>query len=53
MRLLLVDKPTKEEEDINKLCLDLRKTSVSPQPCRQTLEVSSFVLVLLIIVQKV
>ncbi|KAK9968807.1 hypothetical protein ABG768_003111 [Culter alburnus] len=32
------NKPTKEEEDINKLCLDLRKTSVSPQPCRQTLE---------------
>uniref|UniRef100_A0A671NKG3 Serine/threonine-protein kinase PLK n=1 Tax=Sinocyclocheilus anshuiensis TaxID=1608454 RepID=A0A671NKG3_9TELE len=27
-----------------KLCLDLRKTSISPQPCRQTLEVSSFIL---------
>ncbi|KTG45655.1 hypothetical protein cypCar_00000547 [Cyprinus carpio] len=32
------NKPTKEEEDINRLCLDLRKTSISPQPCRQTLE---------------
>uniref|UniRef100_A0A672K4W4 Serine/threonine-protein kinase PLK n=1 Tax=Sinocyclocheilus grahami TaxID=75366 RepID=A0A672K4W4_SINGR len=37
-------KKDKEEEDINRLCLDLRKTSISPQPCRQTLEVSSFVL---------
>uniref|UniRef100_A0A672K0B5 Serine/threonine-protein kinase PLK n=1 Tax=Sinocyclocheilus grahami TaxID=75366 RepID=A0A672K0B5_SINGR len=35
------NKPTKEEEDINRLCLDLRKTSISPQPCRQTLEVNS------------
>uniref|UniRef100_A0A671MPF3 Serine/threonine-protein kinase PLK n=1 Tax=Sinocyclocheilus anshuiensis TaxID=1608454 RepID=A0A671MPF3_9TELE len=34
------NKPTKEEEDINRLCLDLRKTSISPQPCRQTLEVT-------------
>uniref|UniRef100_A0A8C2G1T8 Serine/threonine-protein kinase PLK n=1 Tax=Cyprinus carpio TaxID=7962 RepID=A0A8C2G1T8_CYPCA len=25
------NKPTKEEEDINRLCLDLRKTSISPQ----------------------
>lgn len=34
------NKPAKEEEEINinRLCLDLRKTSVSPQPCRQTLE---------------
>uniref|UniRef100_A0A8C1QV77 Serine/threonine-protein kinase PLK n=1 Tax=Cyprinus carpio TaxID=7962 RepID=A0A8C1QV77_CYPCA len=38
------NKPTKEEEDINRLCLDLRKTSISPQPCRQTLEVSSYIL---------
>uniref|UniRef100_A0A673KAP2 Serine/threonine-protein kinase PLK n=1 Tax=Sinocyclocheilus rhinocerous TaxID=307959 RepID=A0A673KAP2_9TELE len=31
-----------ETQNINRLCLDLRKTSISPQPCRQTLEVSSF-----------
>uniref|UniRef100_A0A671NMC2 Serine/threonine-protein kinase PLK n=1 Tax=Sinocyclocheilus anshuiensis TaxID=1608454 RepID=A0A671NMC2_9TELE len=27
-----------ETQNINRLCLDLRKTSISPQPCRQTLE---------------
>ncbi|KAA0704259.1 Serine/threonine-protein kinase PLK2 [Triplophysa tibetana] len=32
------NKPAKEEDDINRLCLDLHKTSVRPQPCRQTPE---------------
>ncbi|XP_051539810.1 serine/threonine-protein kinase PLK2-like [Myxocyprinus asiaticus] len=32
------NKPTKEEEDVNRVCLDLRKASISPQPCKQTPE---------------
>lgn len=36
----LTDKLAKEEDDINRLCLDLHKTSVRPQPCQQTPEVN-------------
>lgn len=40
--LLCSDKLTKEEEDIHRLRHDLRKTSISNQPCRQAAEVSHY-----------